>query len=373
MKRYYLIRMSVCSLLLLGSALAQTHADLGELRDCPKDDKVWFSSVMGTIRINPVKQIEIIDNIKIKWVVPTGEMVNIGQVLGVKDPEGVEHSEKNLKLKKAHLEKTRREGRWDLLEKRKSLRESIAKLQLQLEKMQMTAEEKKWLGNDFEKRLKSDREEVHLQIKDLQEKLKCGHLEDDIAGELGKAELDVLKAEKEHQNLIRNSEILSPVAGQFYLKEVVENVVLRRPSWVGEVVENGVAQVEFNLADPRLAAEDPKNLRVAVTDQGGEVYEGEYSQMLKSVNGLGEGMNYQFRLLPTAGGKAFTGSVMGPRMIKVYRKLSEPGHMVLKQGLLFKHAKEITEVGWKRFIESRWVGAKVTFIAPKVVVVIPPK
>ncbi|MFT3990974.1 MAG: hypothetical protein QM680_06140 [Luteolibacter sp.] len=365
--KFPLARLSILALL-LGTCrvCAQANPDLGELKNYPVSSRIWLGSLVGEVQVEPVIPIEINLNGSIEWKVEDRSMVAEDQVIAVSDAKKIELSAKSLELKRSQMKNSRMDIESSLLEKKQALQGTIQNLESKLAEMKLTETERQLLGENFVKRMAVERSELMGDIKRQREKFDSDYFETSQIQEQERLKLDLEKAENEHEELIKNSEILAEHAGRL---EIFHRGDVRRATVVGQIVQVGQAEVALELLDPRVRSLPGQELQIGINGEDGRIYPGRYLRDSKERSMNRNGRICVFAIQPSKEGEPVPASLTGSRMAQVYRVLQQPGHILEKNQFLFKFSKEISEEGWASFVEKRWPDTRVVYVAPKVVVV----
>lgn len=351
----------------LYSVRSQTHPDLGGLADFPKENRVWLGAAVGEIAINPSVNIEIKSLGTLEWRVKTGDVVKEDQIICLTDSKKIELSASELALKKNKYQNSLKDILATIQDKKKALQTSIAELEVKIAGMTLTETENRLLGSNFAKRLNSEREEMVKELEISRSKLDSDYFEIAAQNETRALELEIEKAEYEHEQLQKNSEIRAPTLGRISIG-VTE--VLKPDSDVAKIVKDGTAEARLELTDPRLRNAIAEELAIQFIGEDGRAYQGTYLKTLDEQSMTRLGRIIIFSVIPPSDDKVIPETLSGTRMLQIQKALPKPGHIVPKADLIFKFPEEINKNGWARFIEKRWVGSRVTYVGPRDLVIL---
>lgn len=341
---------------------------LGRLADFPEASEVWLGSLVGEISVNPSFPVEVNIPGVFRWKVTDGQKVEADEVLGISDAEKVDLSADNLRLKQDRYRNSLLDIELTNAEKRKSLLNGILEMEQRLAKMTLTRSERELLGAAFEKRLAKERAELEEELDHSRSKLTGDYFEVTEATEGRALELDMKRSAVENRELLRNSEVLAPQSGTVVI-EPTANEPIRKPTVVGHIVKEGLAEATVELADTRLRNLSGRDLVIKVSGEDGRIYRGGFLRELARRSMDRNARILVFGIEPDDTATAVPASLAGSRMVRVFRRLPVPGRIVPKKDLLYRFPKEIEADGWAGFIEKRWPGVKVTYVAPRELVV----
>ncbi len=348
---------------------AQTHPDLGALADFPKQDRVWLGAAIGEIAINPFVKIEVKTLGTLDWRVKTGEIVKEDQIICLTDSKKIELSARELDLKKNKYQNSLKDIQAAIQDKKKALQTSIAEIEVQIAGMTLTETENKLLGSNFAKRLNAERAGIQQELEISRNKLDSDYFDVAIQNETRALDLEIEKAEYEHEQLQRNSEIRAPASGRISIET---NEILKPDSLAARIIKDGTAEARLELTDPRLRNAIAEELAIQITGEDGRAYQGTYFETLSEQSMARNARIIIFSINPPASDQAIPESLNGTRMLQIQKALPKPGRIVPKADLIFKFPEEINKNGWAQFIEKRWVGSKVTYVGPRDLVILKP-
>lgn len=352
---------------LLGNPLvAQTHPDLGKFTDYPVAAEVWIGSLLGSVSVNPEFPIEENNPGEFIWKVADGQQVTEKQVIGLTAARAVELSARDLELKKDRYRNAVTDIEFAVAEKKRTLVNSIRELEDKLARMTMTKAELELLGRGFEARLAKERAEVESDLKQSRAKLTGDYFDQDTLNERRTLDLDLAHAEFDHQELLRSSEILAPTSGKVMIDT---HDAIRKVTTIGRIMKEGLAEVRLEMTDVRVRNIPSEDLEIEIFSDDGRSYRGKYLRTLDEKTRDQNARILIFEVQRSKDNAAVPDKLNGSRMLRVYRLLEKPGRIVPKNDLVFKFPQEISSGGWAAFIEKRWSGVKVTYVAPKVLVV----
>ncbi len=364
---------TIAGLILWGMGIpavsAQSHPDLGTLADYPMGSRVWVGSIVGEVLVNPHIPVEINRPGEFQWHVNEGDEIKEGQVLGISGATKIELSERKLLMDRSRHRHTALDQQWAAEDKRNALKTSIQELEDRLTKLELTPTERELLGPDFAKRLAEERTSIETELKRSREKLESDYFDEMSRLDRQTLDLDLERAEEEHKELVRGSEVLAPASGKLRIES---REIVRASTVMGTLVREGLAEVTIELSDPRLRGTPGTDLVVEIRSDDGLVYPGTFLRELEERTLSSNARLAVFQISPLEGEDAVPESLAGSRMVMVMKILPEPGHMVPKDELLFKFPKEINEHGWNAFIRERWPGTRIIYVAHRAIVVAPP-
>lgn len=361
-----------CQLVFSGIALScipvlgQSHPDIGKLENFPLASRFWLASLVGEVCVNPEFPIEVGLPGTIKWKVENGQVVSEGAVLAIAATEKLDFSERQLALKQSRYGNELMDIELSNTEKRQTLVRSIDELEEKLAKMNLTESERKLLGEKFAQRLSKERAIVEKELKASREKLESDYFELSVIANRDALDLEVQRAKLDYEDLLRSSEVLSPVAGQLVIEV---QAPIRKSTIVGRVVKQGFAEVQLEAADVHLRNSPAEELVIELRGDDGQIYHGKFLRFLEKTT---MDRNAKIMVFDVQSGneqKSVPQTLAGSRMIRVFRTLSKSGRVIPKADLLFKYPKEIESDGWASFFESRWAGIRVTHVAPRDIIV----
>lgn len=357
---------AACMLVLCVRLAAQHHPDLGALSDYPQSSEVWLGSIVAEVSVDPEVPVEVSLQGVVSWQVPDGEPVEENQVIGLANTDKLNFQLRELDLKKNRYRNSVIDIELATAEKKRTLENSVREMEESLQNMSLTDLERQLLGADFEKRLAKERAEITADIRRSREKLESDYFQQALAAELKTLDLDIERAEIDYQELLRNSEILAPTSGKLIIE--VRDVV-RKLTRVARIIKQGQAEAFLETGDTRLRNIPREELVIEIDGDDGRKYQGQYSRTLQETTRDTNDKILVFTIRSPVAGEDVPSSLSGKRMIRVSRRLAQSGHIVPKAALLAKFPNEINSLGWAGFIEKRWPGARVTYVAPRIIVV----
>lgn len=360
-----LISLAVCT---LTTALpAQTHPDLGFVGDYPLGSEVWLGSIVGNVSVNPSFPVEVSVPGLIEWKIVSGGDVAKDQVIGLSDATKLALSSRELELKKSRYSNALMDLEWASFDKRRSLQNSIKDLVEKRSRMELTKGEMDILGQKFAQRLKDESAELQKELKRLELKLESRYFDQGAADDRIALDLEIERAEHDHRELLRSSEISAITAGKLVIES--NEMMIRQDTPVARIIKQGQAEARLELADLRLRNLPGEQLAVEIIGEDGRNYRGSYSRILEQRSLDRDARIAIFEIQRQSPDDPIPENLSGARMMRIHRLLPAPGRIIPKKDLVFKFPKEISDRGWAAFIESRWPGTKVTFVGPKDLVV----
>ena len=349
------------------SVYAQSDRDLGSISDYSLAGEVWLSSIVGEVTVNPEFPIKASALGKLEWLVADGTEVMEDNLVCYTGADKIKLSERDLTLRKSRYPNALNDLEWSYIEQRKSVETSIIETGQKLSEMTLTPTELDLLGNEFEKRLKEEKDSLEKDLKRLKFKLESGYFTQGLEDEKTSLNLEIDMAEQSHQELLRNSEVR--VTEEGILRRNREDVI-KSDTVIGSVTKTGVAEAILEISDPSLRNVPPSRLSISIQGDNGKNYQGEYLRTLEAQTYQRNTLSYVFIIRPHEGEDEVPDSLNGTRLFRVSMILDKPGHIVPKGDLLFRFPKEIDEGGWALFVSKRWNGATILHIGPRDLVVV---
>jgi hypothetical protein len=347
---------------------AQQHPDLGAPGDYPEAAEVWLGALVGEVAVNPEFPIEVNTPGDLQWRVGDGAQVAEDQVIGLIGARKLELSEREVQLKRNRYRNAAADIEQTNLDQKKTLQNSIRELEQKLSRMSLTKTELELLGSEFAQRLAKERTELDEELQRSRARLESDYFEQAETADRHALDLELEHAEVDHEELRRNSEVLAPTAGRIKIEWRDE---IRGATVIGKIIKEGLAEVRLEMADVRLQSIPGAELVIEISGDDGRIHRGGYLRTLEERSLARNARILVFGVDQPDGAGQVPASLAGSRMIRLYRKLARPGRIVPKSDLIFRFPQEISAAGWAGFIEKRWPGIKVTYVAPKVVVVNP--
>jgi hypothetical protein len=347
---------------------AQEHADLGKVADYPVASEVWLGSLVGEVSVNPEFPVEVNVPGEFRWKAAAGQAVAENEVIGIAGAEKLDLSERDLLLKKNRYRNSVVDLEFANSEKRRSLLNTIRDMEEKLSRMRLTGGERELLGAEFEAKLAKERAELEEELKRSRAKLESDYFELAEAADRKSLDLEIERAEVDHRELERNSEVLAPTTGRIVI-EPREAGPIRKETVVGLIVKEGLAEVRLEIADARLRNLPGEELLIEVSGDDGRKYRGAYLRELEQRSMDRNARILVFDVRNADAAEPVPVALGGTRMVMVFRKLAKAARIVPKKDLVFRFPKEIESEGWAVFIEKRWPGVKVTYVAPRDIIV----
>ena len=364
------IRYTVAALAaaLCAPAAAQHHPDLGNLAEFPVASEVWLGSLVGDVSVNPEFPVEVNLPGRLEWKVADGQLVAKDEVVAIIGAEKLKLSERDLDLKKSRYGNSVIDIEQSAIEKKQSLSNTIDEMEEKLTRMSLTDGEHRLLGAEFVKRLAEECASLEKEIKRSRDKLTGDYFELAEAADRRALDLEIERAELDHRELLRSSEVLAPVAGRITI-DVTDSV--RGTTVICRIIKIGLAEARLELADSYLRNIPGDELSIEVSGEDSRIYRGGFIRMLdqRALDRNARIMIFDVRSLD--GKEPVPVTLNGSRMVRVFRVLAKPASIVSKKDLVFRFPKEIEAEGWAAFIEKRWPGVKVSYVAPRDLVVSP--
>ncbi len=345
---------------------AQEHPDLGKIQDYPISLEVWIGSLVGEISVNPEFPVEVNVPGKLEWKVANGQLVGKDEVITITGFEKLKLSERDLELKKGRRRNSIIDIEQDIREKKQALSDSMDGMEEKLTRMSLTDGERGLLGAEFAARLGKERAALEEVIRRSREKLAGDYFEVTEAMDLRALDLEIERAELDYKELLRGSEIVSPVAGQIVIDF---NDSIRTNTVVCRIIKVGLAEARLELTDSYLRNIPGEELAIEISGEDGRTYRGHLLRLLDQRALERNAKVMVFDVKNPDENEAVPVALNGSRMIRIHRLLPKPNRIVPKKDLVFKFPKEIESRGWAAFIENRWPGVKVLYVAPRDLVV----
>lgn len=353
-------------LVFCAGAGAQYHDDLGSLESYQVASEVWLGSLVGEVSVNPEFPVEVNSPGKLEWKVADGQQVAKDEVIAMIGADKVELSERELEIKKSRYGNSIIDIEESGIEKKRSLSKTIEEMESRLTRMSLTSGERGLLGAGFEKRLATEREALENEIKRARDKLSGDYFELTEAADRRALDLEIDRAKFDHEELRRSSEVLSPVAGRIAIDF---NETVRTATVICRIIKVGLAEARLELADSYLRNIPGAELLIEVSGEDSRAYRGGFLRLLDQRALERNAKIMIFGIQSQDGKEPVPVALNGSRMIRLFRILEKPQTIVPKKDLLFRFPKEIESEGWAGFVEKRWPGVKVTFVAPRDLVV----
>ncbi len=349
------------------TATAQQEADPDALlEDFPVASRVWLGAIVGEVSVDPVTPIDLNRPGELVWQVEDGAPVEEGDVVALTGHQKITLSASQLRIQQSRRRHDIQDITWATEEKVRGLKNSIAEQEQYLEKLSLTRTERELLGVKFEERLADERAEAESQLKKMRDRLEGDYFDELDRLEKESIDLELQAAEQDHEDLIRNSEVLAPATGSL---RILHRGNISRAKLLGEIVKTGLAEAELELSDPRLRSVPGEELEVEILGDDGLAYPGFY---LREAEKQGFGQNTRtvvMEIYPAEEGAEVPPTLEGSRMITIFRTLPEPGHLVPKAPLVFSNPEEIGRDGWNRFVTKRWPDSRIIYIGPREIVI----
>jgi hypothetical protein len=347
---------------------AQHHPDLGSLAEFPVASEVWLGSLVGDVEVDPEFPVEVSQPGKLDWKVADGQQVAKNEVVAIIGAEKLKLSERDLELKKNRYRNSVMDIEQSVMENSRALGRTIEEMEERLTRMSLTEGEHRLLGAEFVERLSKERADLEKEIKRLQDKLDGDYFELAEAADRRALDLEIDRADLDHRELLRSSEVLAPVAGRIFI-DVADSI--REATVIGRIIKTGLAEARLELADSYLRNIPGKELSIEVSGDDSRIFRGGFLRVLdqRALDRNAKIMVFDVRSPDPDG--AVPVALSGSRMIRVFRILDRPHRIVPKKDLIFRFPKEIEAEGWAVFIEKRWPGVKVVSVAPRDIVVRP--
>ncbi len=260
-------------------SIAQDHPDLGSPSDYPIESRVWLSSNLGEVVVNPELPILVGQLGTLDWQVENQQAVQEDQAIALLDSEKIEISARELALTKAQYPTSLYDLEAADRERRKAARVSLAELQTELESLKMTVTERKLLGSEFEQRLAAQRNLLQEEITLLRKKIEGEYFPSTLETEKTALNLEIDKAEQAHDELVRDSKLRAETDGQL----VIEEQDVTRPEMrVGMIRKENRGEARLELTDPQLRSIAPKELVVEMAGEDGFIYIANYTRTLSA-------------------------------------------------------------------------------------------
>jgi hypothetical protein len=346
----------------------QSHPDIGRFEEYPMVSRVWLGSLVGEVRVNPEFSIEVVVPGKFQWMVEDGQPVAEGDVIGIAAVEKIDLLKRELELKESRFGNALIDLELANSEKRQTLVRNIDEMEEKLARMTLTETERRLLGAQFAQRLTKERATLEKELKSSRDRLDSDYFELAAAAERKALDLEIERARLDYEDLRRSSEVLAPTEGKLAI-EVRDPI--RKSTVVGSVIKDGLAEVRLEVADVHLRNVPGEELVIEVNGEDGRTYRGAYLRVLEETS---LDRNAKIMVFDVRGADERTPvppALDGSRMIRVFRTLAKPGRGVPKKDLVFKFPKEIDSEGWAEFFEKRWPGVRVTYVAPREIIVNP--
>lgn len=344
---------------------AAEHPDLGKLTQYSESDRLWFSTVLGDVVINPQTPIEVNVVGDIKWLAKKGEVVESGEAICELGADEIDLSSRDIELRSARLSNSINDVEWAYQEKVQSLQKSIGDLQEQILELQLSPTERAIIDPEIFEELKKERTKLEKALSIKKERLDGDYFEQFKRSEIEALQLEIDQAKLTHKNLVSKSTIYAETDGRL---DIRVNNVEKIPKEIGEVIGINVAEVSIELTDPRSRNVPSEEMTITLVGDDGETYDGKFLREEKSRLSRLSSLNLVFQL--KINGDTDPDSLNGKRMVRIFQNLEQQAFIVPKNDLLFRFPKEIGKNGWPDFISSRWPGAKILKIGPKELAVV---
>ncbi len=342
----------------------QSHPDLGNFEDYREESRIWLATLAGEAVVNPVFPILATEVATPKWEVPDGALVKEDDVLGFRGADKIDLSLRDIELRKSRYANDLSDLEWTNRDNRKALAASIVEMELKIEALVMTPKERELLGGEFEKKLKLEQEKIGEELALMKTRLEGSYYDQALKDERTALNLDLDKAVQAHDELVKESRILSPSDGRF---EILVSEPLKVEQEIGQVRLEGRGELRVEASGQAFGSIPLDELVIETQADDGKIYRGKYlrTQGEKLFERADAVLVFSLR----GDEEKLPDEVAGRRMCRIYRTLEEPGRIVPKEKLLFEHPDEIVKDGWAKFVESRWPGTKLVSVGPRDLVI----
>jgi hypothetical protein len=355
-----------CYGLIISGLIAQTHPDLGDLAQFPIANDVWLASLAGEVTVNPEFPVEIASKGIVDWQVADGTDVSQNQIICLTAAKKLELSARNLELKKNRYANAALDQELANQSQRKTLRDAVKDLEGKLSQMELTPTEKEVLGSKFSQLLATERTDLKQEIARSKSKLESSYFDQALLNERKSLDLDLEKAEHDHQELTKNSQVLAFTSGKLI---ITGNEVTDPKTPIGKIIKTDEAEVRLEFTETRLRNLPSKQLLLEVAGDNGVLYRAIYARTLEQKSYDRNAEILVFTLEKPTDGLPIPALLKGKRLVRVLRQLDKPGHIVPKDKLIAQFPEEINRNGWAAFITKRWQGVLVSYVGPRDLVI----
>lgn len=357
---------SITSIFALSLALISASSLLAApppqtLESYPSREVVWLGSFAGQVAVNPLTDLPATRPGEIEWKVADGANVQEGASLAVCGAAQIAQAERQLALDEANLPLKLRETEWTHREKVSASERQLEEMGNQLQKLDLSKDEKELLGPELAKRVVTEKQQLTSEIAKLKERLNPESAAEELRIAQEQLRLDIEKARLEQLETIRSFEIVAPHAG---ILHIGLSGYIRGSEIVGTLENRGKASVTLQIADPEVLNEKPELLQVSVVDPRGKSHFGNFSHIEKGSTIRMGFVIYYFTLEPEPAAP-LPDDLTGERLITLSRKLERKAFIVPKTDFLFQNTEEVQRLGWSAFIQQRWPGARIFFVGPR--------
>ncbi|WP_411826263.1 hypothetical protein [Luteolibacter sp. AS25] len=363
---YFISILTIAFCLSPHDIFAQEMEKTPDLESFEVGDRIWLSTVSGTVTIDPVQQLEAFTPGRISWLVEEGAMVKEDQELFRVNAEAIELSERDLALREKKFKNDVEDLTWAVDEQKQGLRATLKELEDSLLELELSPGEIEALGPDVTRELETEKRRVEKSLQMKRERFESDYFEANLDTEIKELELELDQADFKHREIVQQATVKALSDGMVTITQ--SDVSGQPPLKVGELTTLGVAECRIQLTEPRSRNAAKEDLMITVQGSDGVLFEGLFEREEPFILGQSSTATMIFRL-ESDETKPSREALDGEQIVRLYLKLSEPASLIQKEPFLLKHTKEIQELGWKGFLQSMWPDAEVVYIGPRVIAV----
>ena len=338
-------------------------AEIKALGEFPKGDKLWLSTAVGEVAINP--EIELFSAVvgDLDWKARDGELVQKDQVLFVSNSEKIELSLRDIELKEMQYTNSVIDITNGIQTEKSATIATRKELLSTIASMEMTKTERELLGEEFERKLQAEREELRQEVSSLSTKIDSDYYTRSQALQITALDLELDKMRFAHEQLIQELEVKAKTSGRLKV-DLIQTDNLN--SVVGRIQKEGSYEALIAISDRLILNTEEKDLAIEVRGDDGAIFLGKFDRVADEQVIGGSQVGYVFSLFSADDKEGVVPKKLsGSKMIRIFKTFPEEGFLVSKEPILMQYPDEIREKGWANFVAKRLPGGNLVFIGPR--------
>lgn len=362
-----------------GLSLLPLAAEVKPLDSYPTVNRLWMGLEEGSIRPAAYEQIRASAEGFLALHAKDGQTLRKDEHWATMDPEQISIERQTLEVEEMKLER-----------QIKKIRDDARDVQLRLTLELHEATRKRSSLQDASQdpaipaTLKSRAHEavakIDEQIAMLREKLDPAKLEQDIQLETDEGQLQIARKRKQFLALEKRSRLVAGFAGELRLSDALQKMLSVATAsddllWVtpnehlATIVDDGHFEISVTASSPVLAQIPRDHLLVFLQEgQTGRLIGGDYARTDEIDSGAEIIQNYIFTIREKSVNDA-RHSVGQRNLVHVYRKFTEPFHLIHKKEIAFLAPDVLATAGWDGLVRHLWPGSEVIQVGPQAIAV----
>ncbi len=344
-------------------------AEVPDLESFEQNSSVWVGTEAFAINYKEHKEFHTAQRVQLIFTAKNNSWVEEGTAIAILNHKKLELEERSIRLEEEKAVLTKTNLNIQLNEASLSTRKQIDEFEQQIQLLTRTNQE-----SELPQRLRIKAKEL-LETLVSQKEILQNNLDQDLLGtklrlDLEELELSLLNKKQNYEILLYNSTIRAPFDGVIeYNEEIYEedtSLWIMENTLYATIYNNKEVQLSCVPVSERIQSISPSNLQVEF-DLDGVTYQSQYVRSERTQDARRTRTSWIFH--PTSQSTEMAELTGTTRLSHLYHHFKEQHYIVPKEQIALLLPDALEKGGWKGLVAELWPQAKLTYIAPKSLVI----